>query len=34
MAEGVKGELRIRRDNFVVWALRTMAAVERSASGF
>ena len=34
IAEGVKGELRISRESFVVWALRMMAAVERSASGF
>ena len=34
IADGVKGELRARREIFVVWALRMMAALEKRARGF
>ena len=33
IAEGVKGLLRMRRDSFVVCALRILEASERRASG-
>ena len=33
MAEGVNGLLRMRRESFVVWALRILEASEISARG-